>query len=64
MKSDIQTLQRYERITFPETRAIPLNLKCPHSKALELDCLFRPFKPPTYMTQSPEGEGGFVAFIF
>ena len=40
----VQTLQAYGRIAFPETRIIPPNLKCPHSKALELDCLFRPFR--------------------
>ena len=42
----IQRLQSHERIAFPETKTITPNLKCPHSKALELDCLFRPFTPP------------------
>jgi hypothetical protein len=41
----IETFQGHERITFLEIRTITPNLKCPHSKAFELGCLFRPFRP-------------------
>ena len=45
-------------------RIITHNLKCPHSKALEPDCLFRPFDPPSYCDTVSQHGGKKVARPF
>jgi len=48
--------QGHERIALPGTRTFTLNFKCPHSKGLELDCLFRPFRPSDSLRHSLHGK--------